>query len=83
MVYARQSLGDVSKSEPQTLRRGLNFSQCHFCKYQSTIRDRIEREKLEYLLHVYFQNMYTELAYILYYVDIGCSGEVFSVSLTM
>ena len=46
MVVARQNRGYLLRSEHQTLRRSLNFSQCHFCIYQSAIRDEIEREKL-------------------------------------
>ena len=42
----RQRLGDLLKSETQTLRRSPNFSWCHFCICHSAIEDRIEREKL-------------------------------------
>ena len=49
MVIARQTLGDVLRSEPQTLQLSLNFSKCHFCKYQSTIGDKVQREKLGYI----------------------------------
>ena len=79
ILFARQSLGDVLCSAPQTLRRSLNFSRCHFCIYQSALGDRIETEKLEYILDVYCQHIYTKCTvskagiYILYNVDIGSS----------
>ena len=58
ILVARLRLGDVLRSEPQTVRRSLNFSQCHFYIYQSTIEDKIDREKLVWL-------------YTSYHVDIG------------
>ena len=54
MVMYDKDWGYVSSSEPQTLRQALT-SLMSFNKYQSTNRDNIKGEKLEY---VYIINMW-------------------------
>ena len=45
----------VNHNTLRLCKRSLNFSQCHFCIYQSAKRNGKEREKLVYVYMVYYQ----------------------------